>query len=279
MVLDYSIIIPYHDKYDLFVKATESIPDREDIQLIIVDNAPHPLSRDRIPTKNHADVVYTRSSPTKGAGCARNKGLEYVRGRYLLFLDADDFFTNNAFDCFDKYLEKDYDIVYFKCSSVRLDDGSLSDRHLTYERLLDGWLNNHEDLRIRYCWNVPWAKLYRTEFVKKGNFQFEEILVHNDAWFSTVTGHSAKKIFGDNSCVYVVTEGSTNQSLVKTVNRETAFIRYCARIRVNNYLKSIDRYDMHIRLLGSLKLALTKFGLKEFWRYLKYAKENGVGIF
>lgn len=278
MIYNYSVVVPYRDKYDLFIKAVESIPDRGDIQIIIVDNAPQPLAQGEIPTKHLSDVVYTKSSPTKGAGCARNKGLEYVEGKYTLFLDADDYFTKEAFASFDNYLEKEYDIVYFNCTSIRLDDGTKSDRHITYQHLLEGWLKNHDNLRIRYCWNVPWAKLYRTEFVLKGNFKFEEIRVHNDAWFSTVTGHYAKEIYGDDTIVYVVTEGGTGQSLVKMVNKETAFTRYCARIRINKFLKSVGRYDMHIRLLGSLKLALTRFGLKEFWRYLVYAKDNGVGV-
>ena len=71
MVFNYSIIIPYRDRLSLFQKAIESIPDRKDIQLIIVDNAPQPLLQDQIPVKLLARVEYTKSSPVKGAGCAR----------------------------------------------------------------------------------------------------------------------------------------------------------------------------------------------------------------
>ena len=131
---------------------------------------------------------------------------------------------------------------------------------------------------MRYRWPVPWGKLFRSEFVLAGNFQFEEKPVHNDAWFSLMTGHAAQRVWGDVAVVYVVTEGNAGESLVKTVTRENLYIRYCSKIKINKFLKSIGRYDMHIRLLGSLRLAMRKFGFKEFVRYVHTAKENKVGI-
>ena len=89
---NYSIVLPYRDKYELFLKAIDSIPDRDDIQIIVVDNAIEPLTKDQIPAKDYAHVEYFNSSTTKGAGCARNVGLQHVKGKYIIFLDADDYY-------------------------------------------------------------------------------------------------------------------------------------------------------------------------------------------
>lgn len=279
MKYNYSVIIPYYDKYNLFLKAIESIPDREDIQAIIVDNAPMPLTEKDIPIKRRSQIVYVTSSPTKGAGCARNVGLKYVEGKYILFLDADDYFTPKAFDVFDRYIEKKYDIVFFKPTSLRLSNGEKSNRHEFYAKGVDDYYRIKKEDCLRYRWEVPWAKLFYSDFILAHNFQFDELKVNNDAWFSLMTGHYAKKIMADSSVVYVVTEGEAGQSLVKTVTRENAFIRYKVAIRINKFLKSIGHYDMRIRLLGALRIALTKFGLKEFYRYLKVAYQNRIGIF
>lgn len=279
MIFNYSVVVPYRDKYELFLKAVDSIPDREDVQIIVVDNAPQPLEKVQLPVKQKATVVYTTSSPTKGAGAARNVGLKHVEGKFMLFLDADDYYTPEAFSAFDKYLERDYDIIYFKPTSIRLNDGQISDRHLELARKVDMFCKTGDDRAIRYRWGAPWSKLIRSEFVKAGGYLFEEIKVNNDAWFSLMTGHNARKVFADPAEVYVVTEGGAGQSLMKTVTRENAYIRYDAAIRENKFLKSVGRYDMHIRLLGFLRIALVNFGLKEMLRYLRIARENNMSIF
>lgn len=279
MVFHYSIIVPYHDKYELFITAIDSIPDRRDIQIIIVDNSPSSLNKESIPIKSCATFTYTQSSPSKGAGCARNVGLEHVKGEYVLFLDADDYFTPNAFSSFDKYLGKDYDIVFFKPTSIYLADGKMANRHKEYEKAIDIWYENMDERLMRYKWGTPWAKLFRSEFLLSGGYAFEEIPVGNDAWFSLQTGHYAKKISADYSVVYVVTEGETGQSLTKRISKENVLIRYEGAIRINKFLKKIGRYDMHIRLLGFLRIAYSNFGFLEMTHFLKIAFQEKVDIF
>lgn len=276
--MNYSIILPYRDKYDLFLKAFDSVPDRDDIQIIIVDNAVKPLTKEQIPVKEQALVLYTTSSSTKGAGCARNEGLKHVRGRYVLFLDADDYFTPEAFNAFDDYLELGHDIVYFKPTSIRLSDGTPSQRHNVYVEKIDNWFKTGDERPLRYRWESPWGKLFRSEFLLEGKFQFDEQPVSNDLWFSLMTGHNAKSISANATVAYVVTEGSQGQSLVKKVTRENSFIRYDTAIRANKFLKTVGHYEMHIRLLGALHRVLKNFGLKELFRYLFYAMKNKVGI-
>ena len=278
-IFNYSVIVPYRDKFDLFKKAIDSVPDRDDIQIIIVDNSFESLSADSIPVKESASVDYTTSSTTKGAGCARNVGLSHVRGRYILFLDADDFFTYDAFTAFDIYLNQDYDIVFFNTTSIHLSNGMKSNRHMYYSDCIKECVSTYDESKIRYRWASPWAKMYLSSFVLNGGFKFEEIPVENDTWFSCLTGHYARKISVDTSVVYCITEGAAGQSLTKTATRDNCFVRYEERIKINSFLKSIGRYDMRIRLLGSLRMALFNFGPKEFIRYMRVAKENKIGVF
>lgn len=279
MSFNYSVVVPYRDKYELFVKAVDSIPDRVDIQIIIVDNAPQPLQHVQVPVKERSAVIYTTSSPIKGAGCARNVGLQYTEGRYILFLDADDYFTTEAFAAFDKYLDKDYDIVFFKPTSIRLSDGMLSDRHAFYSSLVDEYLKTGAEGELRYSWVTPWSKMFNRNFVITKGFLFDEVKASNDIWFSVTTGHSAKTITADQTIVYVVTEGEMGSSLIYTKTEEIWFIRFQVMIRVNQYLKSIGEYKYHIRLLGGLRIAWKEFGFKTFLKFLKYAYDNNAWIF
>lgn len=276
---NYSIIIPYGNKYDLMLKAVDSIPDRADIQIILVDNGAKYLEDSLIPHKNMTSLEYYRSDNTKGAGCARNEGLKHVKGKYILFLDADDYFTEEAFVVFDKYLDKKFDIVFFKPTSIRLGSDQPSSRHLLYSIPIDNHqLTGNEDV-LRYRFEVPWSKLYNAKFIFDGSFSFEEIKVNNDAWFSLQTGHFAGKITSDKTIVYVVTEGEPNMSLVKTKTPENLMIRYCSAIKINKFLKSINKEKMRIRLLGFLKIALVDFGFFEMLKFLKIAYKEKVSVF
>ena len=279
MPYNYSIIVPFHDKYDLFLKAVESIPDREDIQIIIADNAPEQLSKGQVPIKNKATITYTTSSATMGAGAARNAGLKHVKGRFIIFLDADDYFTPNAFPSFDDYLEKDFDIVYFQTDSINLKDGTRSNRHNRINTLVRTFVSNGNEDLLRYEFVNPVAKMLRTEFVLGGGFQFDEIRVSNDVWFSVMTGHAAKKITADEAVVYMITAGDSGGSLTKKLTKENWFTRYQVMVNVNKFLKSVGKYEHRIVLKGALRIAWKEFGFKEFLHFLKYAYDNKVGIF
>lgn len=276
---NYTVIIPYRDKYDMLVKAVGSIPDRDDIQIIIVDNSTICLPNDEVPQKREASVVFTTSSPTKGAGAARNIGLKYVEGKYILFLDADDYFTPEAFLAFDKYLEQENDIVFFKPTSIKLSDGSVSSRHLGSCSSIDTFFQTGNDEFLRYRWHGPVCKMFLSSFVLQGEFQFEEIKVNNDAWFSMMTGHYATKIDADKSIVYVITEGENGSTLTQQKTRENLFLRYDCDIRMNKFLKSVGHYKMRNRLLGAMNIAFKQFGLKELLRYMAYAIKHKAGIF
>lgn len=278
MQYNYSVIIPYRDKYDLFLKAVDSVPDRNDIQIIIVDNAPEPLGQRDVPVKKNATVCYITSAPARGAGGARNEGLKRVEGRFLLFLDADDYFTTEAFNAFDKYISSDYDIVFFRPTSVYLSNGALSSRHEIYSSVVDDYNVNQNENRLRYRWEVPWSKLYKTKYIIDGSFIFDETRVSNDVWFSLMTGHNANKIAVDNTIVYVVTEGACGASLTMKRTKENWFIRFQVMVRVNRFLKNVGKYKYRIRLAGALRIALQEFGFKEFFHLLKYAYSERIGV-
>lgn len=279
MKYSYSIVLPYRDKYDMFLKAIDSVPDREDIQIIIVDNAPKPLEEEKIPSKNKAAVTYLTSSPTKGAGCARNVGLQYVEGKHLLFLDADDFFTTSAFNAFDKYLCEEYDIVFFCADSINLITGLRSVRHEHIEKRIEEYLQTKEEGLLRYGIVNPVAKMFKTEFVFKNNIKFDETSVSNDVWFSMMTGHFAKHITASKDVVYMITEGDNGSSLTKSLNKDNWFIRFQVMVKVNKFLKEVNAYKYHTRLSGFLRVAWKEFGFKEFLHFLKYAVDHRVCIF
>jgi glycosyltransferase involved in cell wall biosynthesis len=277
-MFSYSIVIPYRDTLDMLYKSVLSIPDRDDIQVIIIDNSAEPLPKEKVPSKKHASLIYTTSSSIKGAGCARNEGLRYAEGKFVVFLDADDYFTQDAFVSFDKYLETDYDIIYFDADSIRLNDGSQSNRHANIHRYISSFKKNRDDKQLRYRFVNPVAKMIRNSLIRDHNILFEEVTVSNDAMFSVKTGHYANKVTACEDVVYIITEGEKGSSLTRTRNVENMYTRYQVAVRRYRFITEVGQKDMRPRLSGYIKYALFHFGPKEFLRYLLYARKNHVSI-
>ena len=111
----YSIIIPHKNNPILLSRCLDTIPVRNDVQIIVVDdNSDRKLiNPDNYPGKNRNDVevVFLDSTQSKFAGRARNIGLGKVKGKWIIFADADDYFTDNLSILLDKYKDNDEKIT------------------------------------------------------------------------------------------------------------------------------------------------------------------------
>ena len=161
----YSIIIPHKNIVPLLKRCLESIPNRNDIQVIVVDDHSDVKNIQQIEQlckNNNADLVKTQES--KGAGYVRNIGLKYASGKWVLFADADDFFHSEAFLELDKFVISSYDVVYFYCDSKNSD--SLKPDKDRVPAIKNGILNKDYDL-LRYKSSVPWGKLISMNLIRK----------------------------------------------------------------------------------------------------------------
>lgn len=85
----YSIVIPHRNTPDLLQRLIDSIPMREDIEIIVVDDN---SDKDKKAAISRSDVrtIYIDKEHSRGAGRARNVGMDAAKGKWLLFADADE---------------------------------------------------------------------------------------------------------------------------------------------------------------------------------------------
>ena len=284
-MINYTIIIPHFTKSgtQLLEYAVNSIPLRDDIEVIVVDNSLNPINKNLFRGRNNTKILFSENS--RGAGGARNMGLNFARGEWLLFLDADDFFIDGAFDIFDKYVKSDNEIIYFKATSVFSDTKELADRHCLYCAMVDDFIIRNNDYSLRINHSVPWCKMIRREFVAVNKILFDEVPASNDVIFSLNLGLKAKRIFADNGIVYCVTV--TKGSITNTDSIENIESAFDVIIRKNNLLKQSGykpntsvMYQIYraskFGILPCLKLVIKAFvndnlfiGWYRWWRVIK----------
>lgn len=279
MSYNYSVIIPFRNCTELLKTACNSIPVRKDIQIIVVDNAQTPIGTNATICFENPNIEYYVSSPTKGAGCARNEGMKQAKGKFLLFLDADDFFTPDAFDSFDKELSTDCDIVYFNATSVVFGTEKKSDRHRSIDSKIKKSIREKNEDILRYHFVNPVCKMVRKELIEQYNIEFQEVPASNDLMFSVKTGHYAHKVKAVDKIVYVITSGESGTSLTKTHSLVNEEARFHVFVDWYNFLKEVGRLDMCPRTLSFILRGYKYFGVKIAFRWLLYALKHNVNIF
>jgi glycosyltransferase involved in cell wall biosynthesis len=234
MYYDFSIIIPHKNSLHLLRRCVESIPKRDDIEIIVVDdNSDVTSSEWNLFRKDFPHIQLVLTTEGRGAGYARNVGLSKATGKWLIFADADDYFYPNALNIIDKkIIEADYDIIYFNCDSRDGETGEVL-HDVVLDSINVGIINHDCDL-LRYKSNVPWGKVIKHSLVKQHNILFEEIEVSNDIMFSTLVGYNSSKIGIIENVLYCYS--NYKDSLVHTPTTKRMITRIKAGARVNAFL-------------------------------------------
>lgn len=281
MVITYSIIIPHFNDEKGLERLLVSIPKRADIQVLIID--------DRSASERFKDVAKMSDLPNvttfindrvKSAGTCRNIGLDNAVGKYLIFADADDFFTKQAFDIIDEAIfdHLDSDLLYFNVTSID-QYGYVSTRHLRNSSLVLNHINNYGaayEEKLRFSHNVPWGKVVKHSLVQKYHIRFDQTIIANDGMFSLTIGKYASSISAIDGVIYCVT--STPGSLTRKKDASKFRVRLEVYVRYFHFLNDLERKKIGASPLPLLYLSLA-YGPIEFFRSVRFLKENKVSIF
>jgi glycosyltransferase involved in cell wall biosynthesis len=266
----FSIIIPHKNTPDLLQRCINSIPRKDDIQIIIVDDS---SDQERVDFKYfpglydpYIEIVFTNEK--KGAGYARNVGLKKAIGKWILFADADDYFVENAFNILNNYINYNEEIIFFKSRSCYSDTGNPSNRERDNNNKIDAFMNKEKksENNLRYYWNSPWSKMIKRDLLNRENIYFDEVQFFNDVTFSYLTGHFASSINVSSEIIYIIT--TSRGSLMNVNNKEADKIRYIVLLRRNNFLREIDKKDIQMSLFNKLIRSLFQYGPLFFFKLI-----------
>ena len=121
--IKFSIIIPVYNCEKYIERCVNSIlsQDYKNIEIIIIDDCSEDQTRVVLEKYNDNSNIKIFSTPTNSRqGAARNIGLEHAVGNYILFVDADDFITDNILGkIVDNIKNNNYpDIIYMGMRNI-----------------------------------------------------------------------------------------------------------------------------------------------------------------
>ncbi len=173
----FSIIVPIYNSEKFLARCLDSIitQSESDFELILIDNKSTDGSKNIINSyvKTAPSKIFTKTCGKSGAGAARNLGVLFAHGKYLLFVDSDDYLLKDALKNIKSALKTTPDFMMLTAKT----EGSLKDSRVT---ILPA-IKPEKNWQSRYIiyGSGAWQNLYRREFWN-AHLVWPEGIIHED---------------------------------------------------------------------------------------------------
>lgn len=172
-----SVIVPVHNAENYLEKCLNSIiPQLSDQDEILLMNDWSTDSSTQICEEysKKYNNIFTQYNENGGPSKTRNLGIEKATGKYLLFIDSDDYLKENYVV---KMLEdiENYELTVCSYSFVYEDLNKIQEQK--YSNKLGNVIIPKDDFIKLYhvqLLNLVWNKIYRADIIKKNNIRFDE---------------------------------------------------------------------------------------------------------
>ncbi|MBZ7982168.1 glycosyltransferase [Campylobacter sp. RM12640] len=198
-----SVIIPIYNSETYLAKCLDSILayKKDDLELVCVDDGSTDDSLQILKEykKRYQNIIVLKQE-NKGAGTARNYGLSVASGKFIFFMDSDDWIESRNLENILDYI-KDKDLDFCKFKNYEYDEqkdeiieskyGNLSEFYLYFYKQLS-FVNNKELIKLP---DSPWSGIYKREFLLQNHIYFDNLKCGNDVSFFINCLIKANKVF------------------------------------------------------------------------------------
>lgn len=235
-----SVIIPCYNIEQYCRRCIESLVNQtyKNIEIIVVDDGSSDGTKKIIDEyRSNKKIIITRQK-NAGLSAARNTGLKIARGKYVCFVDGDDFVAP-------KYVEKMYENIIktdsdiCACDFSYIDENDVIKRHPSgSEKVyssLEGLVDLFSGKQITSV--MTWNKLYRTELFKKNKIMFPVGKINEDNFTTYKLYYYANRISYIPDALYYYLQRS-NSIMGKTFDSRRMDI-------LEAYAETVDFFRFH----------------------------------
>lgn len=204
-----SVIVPIYNQEKYLKKCIDSLVKQEgDYEFILVNDGSKDNSEKIIKSYRDKRIKYFKNK-NRGIGYTRNFGISKATGKYLMFLDSDDYLEENAIKILlDNIL--DNDILIFNINKI-IKGKKIKDDLIKYNTF--NLIKSPDNLLGINL--AVWNKIYLTSLIKENNIKFPENLKYEDAPFMVQALIAASKISTVDNYLYNYVIHSNSETTIR----------------------------------------------------------------
>lgn len=209
----FSVILPTYNRKHCICKMIDSVltQDFVDFELIIVDDGSSDNTAEMIQARYTDERIVFVRQENGGVSSARNLGISLAKGKYITFVDSDDYLLNGFFEDIDQTLrEFDCDVlVYggyvFEQDLLREIPLFFGDREYgSQEVMIKDGIEFFKDFCLLSGNSWGCAKVFRSEFIRSNQLIFnKDIKYGEDMLFNIQAYLKASKVVTSPKKYYV----------------------------------------------------------------------------
>ena len=188
MAIDVSVVVPVYNTEPFLHQCVDSLLAQtlKTTEFIFVDDGSTDRSLEILENyQRQDDRIRIIRQKNQFAGVARNKGMDAATGKYIIFLDSDDFFEptmlEEAFECAEK---NEAQIVVFNFAWYDNESSVSKENHpFDLPEGVFGADQAGEKLFFR-VYAAPWNKLFLRTYIDTLDIHFQPVKKSNDTYFT-----------------------------------------------------------------------------------------------
>lgn len=176
-----TFIIPiYNTPLDKLKRCLDSVKFKNiSYEVLLIDDGS--LEELSVEYKNIADNYGAKyfKHRNHGVSYTRNQGIDKAIGKYIMFIDSDDYLNTENIEF--SLINEDYDIIIFNYEIIKKDNSKFmihelsfeEDGRYPYDEIIKDFIKNDK------CYS-PVAKFIKTSFIKNNNIKFKEDMINGE---------------------------------------------------------------------------------------------------
>lgn len=276
-----SIVIPVYNTEKYIERCIESVLQQkyENKEIIVVNDGSTDKTEEKI-NKYKEQIKYIKKA-NGGLSDARNVGIANATGKYIMFIDSDDYIEEDLLSKLKPYIDKDIEMIKYKARKVTEDGKEI--------QLMEGPTFDTikgEEAFSKMCFDDQLMEtaciyLYKTELIKQNGFQFRKGLYHEDFGLIPLIIVKAKTFISTNICGYNYVQSQNsitrNEDYEKTKIKVYDLLKHYDKIvqEIEKYeIQENTKQDVRIFCTNSILLRINDLNKEDRKAYIKEIKKR-----